>query len=347
MDAMIATKEQLEKLTELKSDEEAWFENPSSLPFLISDSLEKLIDFKDENDPIRRELVPSCRECQDEGSIDPLKEEQNSVSSRLIHRYTHRVALLTTDRCFAYCRHCFRRRFTGSMTGPISDREIEEAAGYLKEHREVYEVLLTGGDLFTLSNERLEKLFKALRDCRDDLILRLCTRATVSMPGRFDDETMKLIAKYNYNGPFFLLTHYNHPRELTDESLAAVKKFVSLGIPVFNQSVLLRLVNDNVDTLEELCIKLLKNCIKPYYLFQCDLVKGTAHLRVDISRGLEIERELRRRLSGLAMPQYTSDLPDGGGKIILTSSHLKGKEDGCYILENLDGEMRKYPAGEE
>lgn len=339
---MITSKESLEEKLTLRPDEKQWFENPSSLPLLISDYYFSLIgDTPD--DPIRREVVPSVLENVTDASIDPLKEVSHSVTARLIHRYRNRAALLTTDRCFTYCRHCFRRRFTGLDTGPISEKEIDEAAGYLKAHREIKELLLTGGDLFTLSDERLEYLFRTLKEVRDDIILRLCTRAPVTFPDRFDEKVMKIIEKYSYGAPFMLLTHYNHPTELTERSLEAVKKFLALGIPAFNQTVLLHGVNDDADVLEELCNKLLYNRIKPYYLFQGDLVTGTAHLRCDIKAGITLEQELRRRLSGLAMPQYTLDLPDGGGKIILTRDHFTGEDDDYYCFTTPEGEKRKYP----
>ena len=325
------------------SDEEAWFDHPSSLPLLISDALERLIDPADPHDPIRRQLVPDVRECDRTDSLDPLGEVSHQATGRLIHRYGRRAALLTTDRCFAYCRHCFRRRFTGTDSGPISDIQIEEAASYLKEHGEITELLLTGGDLFTLSDQKLDHLLSCIKDAREDLILRLCTRSVVSMPSRFTSSLMEIIKRHNHGAPFLLLTQFNHPRELTEESIEAVGKFISLGIPAFNQSVLLAGVNDDVDVLEELCNSLLMNRIKPYYLFQCDLVQGTAHLRVPIEKGLEIEAELRKRLSGLAMPQYTIDLPEAGGKVILTHDYLVGKDSEGYIFESPDGGARRYP----
>lgn len=340
---MVKSREELEKHITLKEEERKWFEEPSSLPLLISDNLMSLINPEDPEDPVRRQFVPDCRECEHSWTLDPLKEVSHSVTGRLIHRYEHRVALLTTDRCFSYCRHCFRRRFTGTDSGAISKEEIDQAAGYLSQHKEIYEVLLTGGDLFTLSDDRLDYLFSALKNANKNLVLRLCTRAIVSYPQRFDDSLMKLIEKYCHDGPFMLMTQINHPRELTEECIAAVRKFLSIGIPAFNQSVLLKGVNDSADTLEELCIRLLYNRIKPYYLFQCDLVQGTDHLRVDVAKGLEIERELRKRLSGLAMPQYTIDLPQGGGKVILTHQYLEGVCDGFYVFTTPDGEQRLYP----
>lgn len=339
---MITSLKDLEAHIHLTTGEARWFDSPSSLPLLISDHLAKLMEDR-EDDPIRRQFVPDIRECDTSCSIDPLAEVDHSVTSRLIHRYGHRAALLTTDRCFSYCRHCFRRRFTGTDTGAISDDEIDKAADYLSRHDEIHELLLTGGDMFTLSNERLDRLFGILRQSREDLVLRLCTRAVASFPSRFDDELMDIIARHDHGGPFLLLTQFNHPGELTRESIDAVRRFLSLGIPAFNQSVLLRGVNDDVDTLEELCVKLLYNRIKPYYLFQCDLVQGTGHLRVPVERGLEIEQELRRRLSGLAMPQYTIDLPEGGGKVILTKDHLVAADGDELVFTTLDGDTRRYP----
>ena len=175
------------------------------------------------------------------------------------------------------------------------------------------------------------------------MILRLCTRAVVTFPEIFTQQLMDVIKKYSYGAPFLLLTHYNHPRELTKESIEAVNKFLSLGIPAFNQTVLLKGVNDNPDTLEELCNSLIYNRIKPYYLFQGDWVTGTTHLRVDIKDGLALEKELRKRLSGLAMPQYTLDLPEGGGKIILTENHFIAEDDNYYYFSTPEGDKRRYP----
>ena len=172
--------------------------------------------------------------------------------------------------------------------------------------------------MFTLSDEKLDHLLSSLKEAREDVILRLCTRAVATYPERFTDKVMDIIKKYNYGAPFMLMVQFNHPRELTAEAIKAVSKFVNMGIPAFNQSVLLKGVNDNVDTLAELSHKLLYNRIKPYYLFQGDQVRGTAHLRTSVEEGLKLEQELRKRLSGLEMPSYTIDLPEGGGKVILT-----------------------------
>ena len=333
--------DELERLITLTDEEKAWKEDGSdTLPLLISPLMCTLLDRCE----IRRQFVPSSQENNDsEGSPDPLEEVSHTASERLIHRYHNRAAFLTTDRCFAYCRHCFRRRFTGTMTGPASREEIEKAAEYLSKHDEIREVLLTGGDMFTLSNEALDFMLSTFKNARKDIIYRLCTRAVVTAPERFTPELFGIIRKNSYGAPYYLMTQFNHSTEMTEQALNAVEGFLSLGIPAMNQTVLLKGVNDDPDTLEALCNNLLSHRIKPYYLFQGDLVKGTAHLRVSIEKGLEIEKELRKRLSGLAMPQYTIDLPEGGGKVILTENHLIGKKDNCYIFSTPDGGIREYP----
>ena len=341
----IDSKEQLCNLLSLTNDESIWEEKNARLPLLITDYYFNLIDPNDLNDPIRHQVIPTIFENLDsQDSIDPLEEVKHSLTDRLIHRYNNRAALLVTDRCFTYCRHCFRRRFTGNSTGAIKEDELLAIAKLLKAHNEIKEVLLTGGDMFTLSDSALEHLFSTLKTARPDILFRLCTRAVVTNPERFTPQLFEIIDKYHSIGtPFVLMTQFNHPRELNEKTLCVTDRFINLGIPAFNQSVLLKGVNDDVDTLEELCNKLLHHRIKPYYLFQGDKVEGTKHLRCPLSKGLEIEEELRKRLSGLAMPQYTIDLPEGGGKVILTRQYVKGCKDGVWEIATPDGEVRYYP----
>jgi KamA family protein len=329
----------------LTKEEALWEEKNARLPLLITDYYFSLINPSDPSDPIRRQVVPTILENEVGGDcIDPLEEVKNSVSPFLIHRYTNRCALLTTDRCFTYCRHCFRRRFTGKNSGPVPYEELERIASYLEAHKEVKEVLLTGGDMFTLSDEHLERMFAILKEKRPDILYRLCTRAVVTNPARFDEKVMAIVKKYSSIGtPFVLMTQFNHPRELTPEAIKATDAFIDSGIPAFNQSVLLKGVNDDANVLEELSNKLLSHRIKPYYLFQGDKVEGTKHLRCPLSKGLEIEEELRLRLSGLAMPQYTIDLPEGGGKVVLTKNRVHGLKDGVWEIEAPEGGLRHYP----
>ena len=312
----------------------------NTLPLLISDHIAALLD----HPSIRKQFVPSAEENEDTvGTLDPQEEKENTASSRLVHRYRNRAAFLVTDRCFAYCRHCFRRRFTGKLSGEASETEIRDAALYIKEHQEIKEVLLTGGDMFTLPDSHIDRMLSIFKSECPKVIFRLCTRAVATMPERFTADLFAMIRKHQEGAPFFLMTQFNHPEELTEDAAAAVRGFLDLGIPAFNQTVLLRGVNDDEETLIALSEKLLLNRIKPYYLFQGDLVKGTRHLRVPLERGLEIERNIRRELSGLGMPQYTIDLPEGGGKVILTESHLIGKDGKGYIFRTPEGSTRHYP----
>ena len=344
----VSNLDELGKIINLTEDEKAWSEKGPSLSMLISDNILSLIDKRDPKDPIRREFVPTCNEnIASEESIDPLEEVANSKTNRLIHRYNNRAALLVTSRCFAYCRHCFRRRFTSNDDGKITGPELMEAAKYLREHEEIKEVLLTGGDMFTLNDGEIDMLLGTLKAAREDIIYRLCTRALLASPERFTSELMAIIKKHMHGAPFLLMCQFNHPRELNDKAIKAVSAFVDMGIPAFNQAVLLEGVNDDVDVLEELSNKLLYNRIKPYYLFQGDLVDGTRHLRCSLKKGLEIEKELRKRLSGIAMPQYTIDLPQGGGKVILTENYVLGLENGMWKIKSPFQGKRDYPEKSE
>ncbi len=341
----ITTIAQLEKHL-LLTDEERAFENLTGvLPLAIPSYFLSLIDKDDPRDPLRIQVVPTIHEGEHlmEEHIDPLAEVDHTVTKRLIHRYPSRVAFLVTDICAMYCRHCFRRRFTGTFQGPATRAEIREAASYLEQHKEVKEILLTGGDMMTLPDSKIEELIAIFREAREDLVIRLCTRMPAAFPTRITPKLVAIIQKFD-TAPFYLMTQFNHPRELTKEAVAAVGMFVDAGIPAMNQSVLLKGVNDTVSTLEELCNKLIFSRIKPYYLFQGDLVEGTSHFRVPLEKGLALEKELRRRLSGLAMPLYAVDLPQGGGKVPLTEGYLQ-ESSGCAVwnFTTVEGEKRSYP----
>jgi len=335
--------QQLQEKLRLTEEELAWKEGPLSVPLSITDHYMALIDPDDPHDPLRRQVVPSCGEniSEDSESSDPLEEVDHSHGERLVHRYSNRVAFLATDICPMYCRHCFRRRFTGNMAGPASDEDIRAAADYLGKNPQIKEMLLTGGDPLTLPDSRLDSMIGTFRSASPHLIIRICTRYPVSQPERITEELVNMFKKHD-SAPFYLMTQFNHPRELTKQSIRAVSLFVDAGIPAMNQSVLLRGVNDSADVLEELCNSLLFNRIKPYYLFQGDMVSGTSTFRVPLEKGLEIEQELRRRLSGLAMPAYTADLPDGGGKVPLCGSYIisHDKEKGSWKFRTPEGETR-------
>jgi lysine 2,3-aminomutase len=342
---MIDTKEQLMERLTLTADEEAFdYTDTATLPLKIPHHFMELIDADDPTDPLRRQVVPSVRESEREemASLDPLAEVAHSNGGRLIHRYQSRAAFLTTDVCAIHCRHCFRRRFTSTAQGVASQEEIDAAARYVETHRQITELLFTGGDVLTIADKALEAMIRAFRERRPDLVIRLCTRVPAALPSRITDDLIAMIKRFD-TAPFFVMVQFNHPRELTSEAIGAVARFIDNGIPAMNQTVLLRGVNDDVDVLQQLCNMLVFNRIKPYYLFQGDLVEGTAHLRVPIKRGLELEAELRKRLSGLAMPTYAVDLPQGGGKVPLTTNHLiKEVRQGVWEFRDFDGERRYY-----
>ena len=252
--ATISTREELERHLVLTADERAWFENAGpSLPLLISSYYLSLVDPDDPDDPIRRQVVPSVREYSSmkSESSDPLAEVSHSVLPRLIHRYRNRVAFLVTDRCATYCRHCFRRRFTAGSCSHVLASEAAEVGAYVADHREVREMLLTGGDPLTLSDSHLAQVIGTIRAARADLVLRLCTRMPATYPSRVTDGLARMLRSFDTSA-IYVMTQFNHPREITTESACAVSRFVDAGIPVMNQTVLLRGVNDDVDTLEEL-----------------------------------------------------------------------------------------------
>ena len=207
--------DELASLIELREDEKAWDSSgESTLPLLISDDMVSLLPIE----AIRKQFVPSQKENEDTiGSLDPQKEKEHQGTERLVHRYRNRAAFFTTDRCFAYCRHCFRRRFTGHLSGPANEKEIKEAAKYIKEHNEIREVLLTGGDIFTLSDEKIDSMLSIFKTSCPNVIFRLCTRSVAVYPERITENLIRIIKKHMYGAPFFLMTQFNHPAELTPD----------------------------------------------------------------------------------------------------------------------------------
>jgi len=343
--AFITTKKQLTSYLTLTEKEELWFDkNNDKLPFLVSEYYLSLIDTNNPNDPIRKQVIPTSDEFVSYSieDKDPQLESSYSIYPRLIRRYKSRVALLVTDKCTTYCRHCFRRRFTSLDEKAISDKEIHQVGSYLKEKSEVKEILITGGDPLTLSDQNLLNILKILYTYRNDLVIRIGSRVVVTYPDRI---TPSLISKLKESGfkAIYVMSQFNHPSEITPKALSAIDLFIDNGILVLNQTVLLKGINDDVATLETLMNNLVGNRIKPYYLFQGDLVSGTNHFRVPLEQGLEIEKELRRRLSGLAMPLYAVDLPNGGGKVPIVHPYLKKVEDHNSLFENYEGNEFYYP----
>lgn len=272
-----------------------------------------------EQDPIRKILMPHASEMKDpfQAQLDPLGERKvsNNPVSRIIHRYSDRVLFLVTDICSVYCRYCTRKHFTGADQAFIKPQEFEQALAYIRSKKGVREVILSGGDPLTLADQQLEKVLKELRTIEHIEIIRIGTRMPVVAPMRVTENLVKMLRKYK---PVYLMTHFNHPRELTAEAAQALELFVDHGIPVMNQMVLLNGVNNHAAIVQALSRRLLYLRVKPYYMFQCDPSIGTDHLRTSIDHSLDIQKELWGHLSGLAMPQFSVDIPNGGGKAYYT-----------------------------
>lgn len=270
----------------------------------------------DQNDPIRKMLMPRKEELHrgTQAMLDPLGERKNNPSPRIVHRYPDRVLFLITDFCSVYCRYCTRKHFTGGEQAFAKPDEYQAALQYLRRATGVREVILSGGDPLTLSDEKLDRVVSDLRKIDHIEIIRVGTRMPVVCPMRVTEDLVQILKKAK---PVYLMTHFNHPRELTAQAASAVELFVDNGIPVFNQMVLLNGVNNDARIVQALSRRLLFLRAKPYYMFQCDPSFGTDHLRTSVEESLEIQRELWGNLSGLAMPTLSLDIPDGGGKAAL------------------------------
>jgi lysine 2,3-aminomutase len=313
----------------------------SRLPFGVSRFYAGLARSEDPKiDPIAAQYVPT----EDEQrvlpyeSADPIGDTRYLVTERLVHHYADRALLLVSDRCATYCRFCFRRHFTGHGGGRISDAQLDDVCAYLSRTPAVREILLSGGDPLMLSDKELEQVMRRLTQADPDYIIRICTRMPVVMPSRVTEDLARLLGSFT---SVWIVVHANHPRELTEEFRRGMKLLRSCGVPALNQSVLLKGINDDAGVLEELFRGLVRFGVKPYYLFQGDLASGTAHFRVPLARGMELMRELRSRLSGMALPTYAVDVP-GGGKVPVESALLRTEPD-AYVFRGPDGGEYRYP----
>jgi lysine 2,3-aminomutase len=315
-------------------------------PLAITPYYLSLMNPDDPADPIRRQALPSPEElCTSSVCMeDPLAEAEHSVVPGLVHRYPDRVLMVLTDICPMLCRHCTRKREWRGGGWVRTHEEVEAMLGYIRQHKEVRDVILSGGDPLTLSTQRLEEVLAAVRRIPHVEIIRIGTRVPVVLPQRVDDELCTMLSKY---GPIWLNTHFNHPRELTPEAAAAVDKLLRAGVPVNNQSVLLRGVNDAVETQLKLCQGLLRIKVRPYYLFQCDDVTGTEHFWTPVETGVNIIKGMRGFTSGLAIPTYVIDLPNGGGKIPVGPDYILERTPDELVVRNYQGKVIHYanPSG--
>jgi len=275
-----------------------------------------LFDPRDEADPLRLQCIPDEREItfSSGGTEDPLEEDSHSPVPGLIQRYRDRCLVTVTNRCAVYCRHCNRKRLWHHRETCLSDGEVERIARHIEKSPSIREVIFSGGDPLTLSDRRLGKILARLRAIPRIEVLRLGSRMPAVMPMRITDELCSMLRKHR---PIWFLTQFNHPREITREATEACDRLLSAGIPVLNQSVLLRGVNDNFRTMQELLCGLERISVKPYYLFHCDPVQGTDHFRVEIWEGMRIMEKLWKTTSGLCLPRYVADMPGTKGKVPL------------------------------
>lgn len=301
-----------------------------------------LIDPSDPRDPVRMQAVPSIEEtyyCEND-LADPLNEEADSPVPHLVHRYPDRVLLLVTYICSTYCRHCTRRRVVGEEDTMINDIELEAALTYIKAHKEIRDVLISGGDPLVMSTKKLENIISRIRKIPHVDIIRIGTRVPVVMPMRITDSLLSMLKKYH---PIWINTHFNHPKEITPEAERACAAIVNAGIPLGNQSVLLKGINDNAETMKELLLKLVHMRVRPYYLYQCDLSKGISHFRTNVETGVDILHSLTGYISGYAVPRFVIDAPHGGGKIPINYDYVISKDDREVVMENYKGDIYKYP----
>ena len=300
-----------------------------------------LIDPDDPYDPIRRQCIPQGAECNIAPADlnDPLHEDEDSPAPGLTHRYPDRVLFLITDMCSMYCRHCTRRRFAGQKDDESPQDRIEKCLEYIERTPEVRDVLLSGGDALMVSDKKLEYIISRLRAIPHVEIVRIGSRTPVVCPQRITDDLCNMLKKYH---PVWLNTHFNHPNEMTPEAQAAVAKLADAGIPLGNQTVLLRGVNDCVHVMKKLMHELVRNRVRPYYIYQCDLSMGLEHFRTPVSKGIEIIENLRGHTSGYAVPTFVVDAPGGGGKTPVRPTYIISQSPNKIILRNFEGVITTY-----
>lgn len=345
----IRTLEKLQQMIDLSESElEAIKSHNGPLPFAITPYYASLLNAKDASQPIRRTVVMT----RDENflapgeAVDPLGEEEDSPVPGIVHRYPDRVLFLTTGFCSVYCRYCTRSRMVG-VPGGEAQYNIQQwgkAIEYIKSHTEIRDVLLSGGDPLTLADERLEWLLSNLRAIPHVEFIRIGTKVPVVLPQRITPKLVQMMRKYH---PVWMSIHFTHPDEITPEVSDAVQRLADAGIPLGSQTVLLKGINDSVEVMKKLFHELLKNRVKPYYMYQCDPVAGTSHFRTSVSKGIEIIAGLRGHTTGYAIPNYVIDAPGGGGKIPILPEYVQGRENGNLILKNFEGKLFSYPDFEE
>lgn len=312
------------------------------LAMAITPHFFNLIDKNDPRCPIRRQMIPRIEETLTDPAemADPCGEDSHMPVPGLVHRYPDRVLFLVTDRCAAYCRYCTRSRVVSGVSDQKLETQWEPAFKYLEENPQIRDVLLSGGDPLLFSDAKLEKILSRLHAIPHIQFIRIGTRIPVFLPQRITESFCNMLKKYH---PLFISIHTNHPRELTSEVRDALGRLADAGIPLGNQSVLLNGVNDTLEVQKELVQKLIMCRVKPYYLYQCDLIEGSAHLRTSIDKGISIIEGLRGHTTGYAIPQYVIDGPGGGGKIPINPDYVVRHDDNSITLRNYENKQFNYP----
>ena len=343
----LSTKAELAARLPLTADEDAAMDAaPGLFRVGITPYYFALIDRAHPDCPVRMQVIPRSRELVvEEGDlVDPLGEDAHAPAKGIFHRYPDRCLLLAVDRCAIYCRHCNRRRLVGQEESPISRQDLEEAVGYIRRTPAIRDVLISGGDPLTLSTERLEDIVARVRAIPHVEIIRIGTRVPVVLPMRIDDALCAMLRRYH---PLYINTHFNHPKELTPLARTACERLADAGIPLGNQTVLLRGVNSSVRVMRRLFTELLKVRVRPYYLFQGDVAAGTSHLRTSVETGIEIMQNLRGWISGLAIPHLVIDTPGGMGKVNIGPDYVVARAKDKWTLRNYEGRLVDYPQPRE
>jgi len=340
----IRNKETLSQIIQLTPEEEKGIDKARGrLAMAITPYWASLMDPDDSNCPIRRQAVPVAAESviSPHEMVDPCAEDRDSPAPHLVHRYPDRVLLLATDHCAMYCRHCTRRRLVGehSEEETNSETKFDAAIEYIRGNRKIRDVLISGGDPLTLEDEHLEKLIQKIRSISHVEFLRIGTRIPVTLPQRITENLTNMLKKYS---PIWMSIHFNHPKEITKRCKIACDMLSESGIPLGSQSVLLKGVNDRPYIMKKLVHELLQARVRPYYIYQCDPVKGTQHFRTPVAVGINIMEKLRGHTSGYAIPTYVIDGPGGGGKIPVGPNYILSQAKGKYVLRNYKGKIYTY-----
>jgi len=345
MRARVRTLAELSRIFCLSDDERGAVErHQGSLPVGITPYYASIMGLDDAREPLRRTHIMTGDEYvrlpgEDD---DPLGEDHDTVAPGLVHRYPDRVLFLTTGTCSTYCRYCTRARVVGNPGGEyqFSTRQWEQALAYLEQHREVRDVLLSGGDPLTLGDDKLDWLLGRLRAIRHIEFIRIGTKMPTVTPQRITKNLVQILKKHH---PLWMSLHFTHPNELTPEVTEATARLADAGIPLGSQTVLLKGINDSAAVMVPLMHGLLKRRVRPYYLYQCDPIRGSGHFRTSVSKGLEIIEALRGHTTGYATPIFAVDAPGGGGKIQIAPDHVVGRDGDDLLLRNFEGKVYRYP----